>query len=282
MNRKCLLLLAVFLYFSLCVQSVSFSQIENYSRKIQPHTGNWDAFNKQGYINFEKGERQKRDSAKKQAQLEFLRESLKLAQEHMTGKQDTSSEIAESVDIKDETVSVSELDMIRQGIADKAELLSTKLNTLNKSYLAAITKWEGDYLISRTNALHNDYVNVIVHFEFDVRRYDYNPFRRNRRTHSYDLNENFNGVDNRWYLIAPGAIKFHRWRGDRDPGWNGVKSSPRSYYAHFWQDAPRADDSSSGHGSSKIDVTFTLKLTDQAIKDRVNYEIGECHKAVQQ
>lgn len=286
MNRKCLLLLAVFLYFSLCVQSVSFSQVRNYSRKIDQHTDNWEAFNKhlkQEFIDFEKGERQKRDSAKKQAQLEFLRESLKLAQEHITGKQDTSSEFAESVDIKDETGNVSELDIILKEIANKAELLSNKVQSLDDSYLKAIANREKDYLINRTNALHKDYINVIIHFEFEVDRYDYVPGGKSRRQHDFVLNETYKGIDNNWYL-KKGGFKwtFKRTKGDEDPELHEVSGTDREWHGHFLQRSPKKGDHHSGTGASKNDVTFTLILRENAIKQIVSFEIEELHKAVQQ
>ncbi len=283
MNRKLLLLIAAFLSFSLFYSSGAFA-INDYSRRVEGHSENWDGFRTDGYVSFEREKRNEREKAKKQARLNYLRDVLNLAGKYYVKDETVPKEAEEAAKVDGAPTASTEnevaFETVRQSIIARTTLLENEIKTRDSAYLNALRGWEDQYRINRANALHNDVAYIYIHFNFNVSRPSYNPLSSKRRTEEFDVSENFAGIDSRWRLEPPSNISFHRYKGYKDPGWNSVREESRFFFAHFWQTSPRADDSTSGHGSSNIDIRLTLRYTNQAITNRVNEEIRLCKQAV--
>lgn len=280
MNRKLLFLIAAFLSFSLFHQPNVFA-----GNRQEPHTDNWNRFKTDGYVKLEKGERDKREKAKNQARLDYLRDVLNLAKEYYVKDEATSKETEEGEKVSGELTSSVEdevaFEFVRQRIVARTNLLENELKTKDTAYVKALEAWENQYRVNRTNELNNDFLLYYIDFNMYVKSPGYNPIHRHRtKTTEKDVSENFNDVDRKWRLVGPGNITFHLHVGPNNPGWNGERYDARYYFVHFWLESSESGDSGNGHSSADIHIKLTFKYTNQSIADRVNEEIRLCKQAV--
>lgn len=250
--------------------------IEGYSRKIEAHTENYDAFNTDAYVNFERNERSKKNNAKKQAFLNYLFDTINIAYDHFVEKE---SEFISSSSEEDK----QELEDAWECFVSRKNDLSNELNAIDNTYAKALSDWEKQYRIDRANALRQDALYVFIHFRFNVRnphwRPPFEPELINKE--EFDINENFDDIDRQWILVPHARIIGKLSRGYKSPGWSVIRERDRSFQAHFWQVTPSARHTEEGGRSvSTIDITLTLKYTDYFISNRINEEIKLCKQNV--